>query len=312
MSEASTDNVISETPTAEQQTEVAPSDLLNSANCGVIVERVADIKSEMRSEGRTFARNLATYINETQKGIASVFVYEETFGKKDRIHWMIHMRSLRDYERMLTMGTHDEKYRNIFTQQVIPEHKGGGTWDRIFIDGSMRESVIMPQFWGMYGTAATLRDGRPSMFEEGLETVLPAAHHQCDLPQEKILHSGNCGAIIHRSAQLAYEFRSEGRQFAREALDAINEKGGEVTGFLYEEAFGEADRIHWLLHMKSVSSYYWLIRMHAMEEKVRDIFFRDRIPAERGGGNWSRMFVPGSMVDVCLTPQHWGMYATKK
>ena len=35
-----------------------------------------------------------------------------------------------------------------------------------------------------------------------------------------------------------------------------------------------------------------------------------KVSAEKGGGTWARMFVPGSMADVALTPQHWGMYAT--
>ena len=48
---------------------------------------------------------------------------------------------------------------------------------------------------------------------------------------------------------------------------------------------------------------------------VNDVEFLDypdglKVPAEKGGGTWARMFVPGSMADVALTPQHWGMYAT--
>lgn len=313
MTIAPTDRSVAPLASAQAQTTLEPERILHSANCGVLVERVGQIKNDFRSEGRRFARDLATYINETQEGIATVFVYEQTFGQKDQIHWFIHLRSLYDYERMVQMGTYDEEYRKLFLRNAIPPEKGGGSWNRIFIDGSIRETVLLPQFWGMYGTATErVQGGKPPVLLEGeLATGLPPAHHQCELPPEKTLHSANCGAIIHRSAQLVYEFRSEGREFAREAVEAINQKGGEVTGFLYEEAFGSADRIHWLLHMKSVSSYYWLIKMHAADEKVRELFFRERIPPERGGGNWSRMFVPGSMTDTCLTPQHWGMYATR-
>lgn len=300
-------------PPAQAQTPAAADELLSSATCGVIVERVGQIRGAFRSEGRRFARDLAAFINQRQKGVASVFVYEETFGRKDRIHWWIHLRSLYDYERMVRMGTDDEEYRDLFVREVIPPEKGGGTWDRIFTDGSMEETVMLPQFWGMYGTAAAAAGANAAAVLEGeLPTGLPPAYHQAAASPEGLLHSGNCGAIIHRSAQLQYEFRSEAREFAREAVDAINRQGGEVTGFVYEEAFGSADRIHWLLHMKSVSSYYWLIRMHAGDEKVRELFFRERIPPEKGGGNWSRMFVPGTMTDTCLTPQHWGMYATRR
>jgi uncharacterized protein DUF6039 len=43
----------------------------------------------------------------------------------------------------------------------------------------------------------------------------------------------------------------------------------------------------------------------------REVFTRQWIPAEKGGGSWERMFVPGSLRDLALTPQHWGMYATR-
>ena len=52
------------------------------------------------------------------------------------------------------------------------------------------------------------------------------------------------------------------------------------------------------------------IELHVRNEKVRDLYFEEKIAPERGGGTWARMFVPGSMVDVALTPQHWGMYGT--
>src|SRR5213595_4140447 len=88
-------------PPAEQQTSLAVEQLLNSANAGVIVHRVGQIKNGFRSEGRQFARELAEHINTSQVGVASVYVYEETFGIKDKIHWLIHLRSLDAYEPMV-------------------------------------------------------------------------------------------------------------------------------------------------------------------------------------------------------------------
>src|SRR5258708_6832322 len=138
-------------PTAQDQTLVAPEQILHSANAGVIVERTGQIKNEFRSEGRKFARELAEYMNTSQVGVATVFLYEETFGTKDRIHWLIHARSLDHYETLVQMGTRDERFREIIMQNRIPEEKGGGGWDRMFLDGSLQEVVLIPQFWGMYG-----------------------------------------------------------------------------------------------------------------------------------------------------------------
>ncbi|WP_371778479.1 DUF6039 family protein [Streptosporangium subroseum] len=300
-------------PPAEHQTSVAAQDLLNSATSGVIVERTAQLKNGFHSEGRKFARMMAEFVNVKQVGVASVFVYEETFGIKDKLHWLIHLNSLDAYETMVRMGTADEEYRGTVSQEQVSEDRGGGAWDKIFVDGSMRETVLLPQFWGMYGTQVDgdLEKRSAAYRQEGPLTGVPGAREQVALPGDQILHSGNAGIMLHRTAQIEYDFRSEGRKFAREVAESINENlPGETTVFVYEEAFGSADRIHWLIHMKSLTTYYRLLELHVRNEKVRDLYFQERIPAEKGGGTWARMFVPGSMVDVALTPQHWGMYAT--
>jgi hypothetical protein len=302
---------LSRLPTAEAQSKLSPERLLNSATAGVIVERVGQLRNGLRSEGRQFAREVGDYINRKFEGIATVFLYEETFGTKDRIHWLIHMRSLTDYEALVRMGTNDDEFRSIISGNQVPAEKGGGGWDKMFLDASLHETVLLPQFWGMYGTAAAKQAEVPEVTGDDFLGV-PPAHRQCSLPLSAVLHSGNSGIVLHRSAQVRYEFRSEARQFAREISNSINERQkGEVTVFVYEEAFGHADRIHWLIHLKSMASFYAMLKMHAVNEEERHLYVRETISADRGGGNWSRMIVDGSMVDCALTPQHWGMYATQ-
>ncbi|GAA2267763.1 MULTISPECIES: DUF6039 family protein [Kitasatospora] len=299
-------------PSADRQTVLAPEEILHSGNSGMIVERVAQARSEFHSESREFARELAEHINTTQQGVASVFVYEETFGTKDLVHWLIHLKSMEHYETMVAMGREDEGYRSLFGKARIPDAKGGGGWARMFVDGSLQESVLLPQFWGMYGTAVDGRLERESrVYRERTDTVvLPPARHQTRQPDGQLLHSANAGIMIHRTAQIIYDFRSEARQFAREAADAINDNlAGEATVLLYEDAFGQADRIHWLIHMRSLGTYQRLLQLHVQNESVREIFFRERAP-EKGPGTWARMFVQGSFQDVALTPHHWGLYAT--
>jgi len=300
-------------PPAEHQTSVAPENLLNSGNAGVIVERTAQLKNGFRSEGRKFARGLAEFINTKQVGVATVFVYEETFGTKDLMHFLIHLSSLEAYEVLVQMGTADDEYRSTLHAEQVSEQRGGGAWDKIFVDGGMHETVLIPQFWGMYGTEVdgSLEKQSSVYLQQGPVTSLPGAREQVALPADTILHSGNAGIVMHRSALVDYNFRSEGRKFAREVAESINENlPGEATVFVYEEAFGTADRLHWLIHLKSITSYYRLLELHVKNERVRNLYFDERIPAEKGGGTWARMFVPGSMADVALTPQHWGMYAT--
>lgn len=300
-------------PPAQHQTSVPVEQQLTSANAGVIVERTAQLKNGFHSAGRKFARGLAEVLNTKQAGVATVFVYEETFGTKDRMHFLIHLASLDAYEAMVQMGSSDEEYRDTVSQDRGPTEQETDTWDKIFVDGSMHETVLLPQFWGMYGTAVDgARERQSAVYQQqGPITGLPGAREQVALPADQILHSGNAGLLLHRTAQLEYNFRSEGRVFAREVAESINENLlGEATVFVYEEGFGTADRLHWLIQLKSITTYYRLLELHVKNEKVRNLYFEERISPEKGGGTWARMFVPGSMVDVALTPQHWGMYGT--
>ncbi len=300
-------------PAAESQTSLAAGEILHSGNAGVVVERVGQLRAEFRSEGRQFARELSEYLNNKYVGLATVFVYEETFGRKDRLHWLLHMQSFDAYEELVRMGTADAGWREIMMRQRIPDERGGGTWDRMFLDGGLEETVLIPQSFGMYGTANVRPETYvPANGDQPERLQVPTAQHQSPLPVSQTLNSANCGIVMHRSGELLYEFRAEGRQFARALCDAWNEAlAGHATIFLYEEAFGLSDRIHWLIHLKSVSSYYTLMGLRSrVDEKARAPFVQQWISDERGGGGWERCFVQGTLQDMALTPQHWGMYAT--
>ncbi|KUZ73241.1 hypothetical protein WI36_15925 [Burkholderia ubonensis] len=300
-------------PCARHQTAVPYEQILHSANAGLVVHRKAIAKAEFRSEARIFARELGEYITSRQIGVASVFVYEETFGTKDVVHWLMHISSLDAYQTMVRMGNSDPGFREIFFKERIDAKKGGGTWDRVFVDGSVTETVLLPQFYGMYGTAI---EGRPAVVTKETSSgglILPPAQHQTSVPPEQLLNSANAGIVIHRTGQLAFRFRSEGRQFARAVAETINtHQRGVASVFLYEEAFGRSDRIHWLIHLKDLSAYYSLIDMRAaMTPEVAAVYSKQWIPDEKGGGDWSRMFLDATLEDVALTPQHWNMYATQ-
>ncbi|WP_433498377.1 DUF6039 family protein [Sphaerimonospora sp. CA-214678] len=302
-------------PVAQQQTSLAPSEILHSANSGIVVERVGQLRAQFRSEGRQFARELSEYLNTKYAGIATVFVYEETFGTEDRLHWLIHLKSLESYETLIRMGSTDEGWRDVILRNRIPDERGGGSWERMFVDGSLTETVLMPSSFGMYGTAEEKPDTVVSVEGEAVERfAVPVAAMQTTQTAEHMLHSGNCGILMHRTGELRYEFRSEGRQFARALADGWNESlRGLATIFLYEEVFGLSDRIHWFIHLKSLPTYYNLMGLRArVDPAAREVFTRQWISEERGGGGgWERMFVQGSLRDEALTPQHWGMYATR-
>jgi len=290
--------------TAQEQTDLAPEETLHSANAGVVVLREAQLEGRHRAAGRRLSHGIARRINERHRGSVTVLLYEEAFGVQDRVHWLVHARSLDDYDELARTMRDDGALREIATGEEARAADGG--WAAMFVAGSVRETLLIPQSWGMYGTEDTAL-GEVAV-RGGRFTVLPA-RHQTTVPAGRILHSANAGLVAHRSAQPRYRFRGEARAFAREVAESINVRQvGETAVFVYEEAFGAADRIHWLIHMRSLSSYYPLIDMHIqMDDEVRDIYVRRRFADERGEGAWSELFVEGSMRDVALAPLYWGV-----
>lgn len=283
--------------TAQSQTNLAPADTLNSTTAGVVVEVTAQLKNGYRKEALRLLRDASLHVNEVKKGKVTVLSFHEvgTFG---RLHVMLNLSSMNDYDDLRSMASIDGAFARMLGEHSVSSG-AGGSWDAMFVDGSIKATVMLPQFRRMYGADDKAVEFKSNQPLRGL----PPAFNQFTLPLEEIIHSANAGLMIHRSAQLKYGFRSEGRVFAREVVDSINTKGrGEATCFLYEEAFGSADRLHWLIHMKTVGSYYPLIQMHAADPEVRELYFRETLPAEKGGGNWSRMFVEGSMVDCAFAP----------
>lgn len=67
----------------------------------------------------------------------------------DRVHVMIHMRSLDVYYLLMRLDarTDPDAPRANYLAQWISMEKGGGSWDRIIVQGSTVDSAITPQVW---------------------------------------------------------------------------------------------------------------------------------------------------------------------
>ncbi len=285
---------------ASEQTNIPADRLLNSATAGTVVDRVGQLRAEYGGEGRRFALDYAEYVNSRYSDVASVLVYEESFGTRDRVHLMYNLRSLDKYELLRDLPYSDSGLRDLMKRYGASD---GTDWAPLFVDGSISETALIPQAWGMYGTSEAVPDD-VEVADGDDAFVVPSAQYQTTLPLDKVLHSGNSGVIIHRTVQAKYKFRAEARMFAREVAESINSRQvGQTSCFLYEEAFGPADRLNWLIHMREANSYYSLIDMHVrMDDEVRDIYLRDRIAPEKGGGTWNQLFVEETMRDVAFSP----------
>lgn len=276
---------------AEQQTSISPDKLINSSNAGLIIHRVGQFKYEFADEGHGFSVDLLNYINENQLGVATTFCYEEAFGVRDRVHWLIHMRSADAYKKLLHMVDHDERFQDISLRDRLPE-KGHGNWEKIFIESSMQERILVPQ----HGVNQLHDDDDSELFA-------PPARNQTLQPVSEQLHSGNAGAIVLRTGNVKYEFREEGRLFWWDWQETVNQSlPGVATGFLYEETFGQQDRIHCLIHLRDLSDYQTLVELDRSPEFRERIYAKQRIHDSKGGGNWEKLFVPGTIHDTLLLP----------
>lgn len=278
------------TPAAIQSP--APADvLLHSANAGLLVHRVGQLRYEFREEGLAFASDLVQYINATQSDYTTVFLYEELLGTQNRLHWLLHLRQPNDYHRLLEMVDHSEKWREISERDRLPE-KGGGGWERMFVEGSLRETIICPQHGLGHGD------------EHEHDTFQPAARYQTTLTPERLLNSATAPLIVHRTGQARYAVRDEARVFVYEWAGYVNQAlEGELTAFLYEEMWGRQDRLHTLIHLASIDACRRLLDLHEHDAGLRELFARQWAPGARGHG-WEYLFVDGSLVETLLVPRN--------
>lgn len=277
---------------AAHQAPVPAGKLLNSADAGLLIHRVGQLKYEFREEGIGFSLDVVRLINQSQLGRISVFLYEEMFGLYNRFHWLIHMKQPNDYQRLLDMVDHDAEMHEVSMADRLPE-KGGGNWERMFVQGSLREAVLVPQHGLDHGDDG----GHP------VDVFQPPARFQTSQPDGLLLHTANAAVIVHRTVQVRYDLRKQARYFAFDWSRYINERlAGRATVFLYEETWGLQDRIHLLIHLGTADAYWDVVQMARRDEGLRRVLGKQWVPDSMGGGGGERTFLEGTLTDTALVP----------
>lgn len=267
--------------------------LLNSASAGFLIHRVGQLRAEFREEGLTFSAELVDLINNAQVGYVSIFTFEELFGIQNRLHWLLHLKQPNDYRRMLEMVDRSREWRDVSTRDRLPT-KGGGNWERMFVEGSMRETIICPQH-GL--THHDDDDDHP------LDTFQPPAMYQSTLDSGAQLHSVNAALTVHRRLQVRYRFREEARRFWFEWANYITTTmPGRATAFLYEEMWGQQDRLHLMIHLASMDAYTELRTLSDHDLEYRSLLASPVVPPEHGGGPWHETVLDGTMTDTLWAP----------
>lgn len=311
MSEAGNGNGAPVVRPAIHQTSQPADRVLHSGNCGVLVQRTAQIAAGKGDAARRLAREAAEFVNTKQDGMATVLVYEDTFGVKDRVHWLIHLRSLADYEALAHLGGAPDLRDGVLGGYVA--HRRREEWETAFIPGSVAEDVMLPHRWGMFGTATEAMAEDPSMSPlkadsaEPCFEVLPASHQTGQDP-DQLLTTATAGIVMHRVVDFSYQFRAEARLFARTVAETTNLTAtGHATALVFEELFGPMERVHFFIHMKELSSMYLLMGSAARTDPdaPRATYMRDWVSPERGAGGWDRLIREGGGRDYALTAQQW-------
>ncbi|MEU9704922.1 DUF6039 family protein [Streptomyces sp. NPDC047981] len=132
-------------PAARFQTKLPAEQLLHSANSALTVHRVVQARYAVRDEARAFLYEWGNAVNDALPGLATAFLFEEMWGRQDRLHTMIHLSSMEAYLHLAELVERDPAMRELLSRQWIPGFKGGGTWERLFVDGSMTETLLAPR-----------------------------------------------------------------------------------------------------------------------------------------------------------------------
>ena len=279
--------------TAQPDQALAPVTAMHSANSGFTVHRAGQLEYGFAAEGRKFSVDLVGYLNNAQGGVVSTYLFTELFGTRDRLHWLLHMRSPHDYQRLLQMVDHDRDYQDISTLDRLPT-KGGGNWERMFMPGTFQERILCPQHG--FGHPPEGAVDRSEVFTE-------PAQYQTTQPADIQLTTATAGVVVIRTGKARYDLRDQARYFGVDWSEYVNTALlGHVTAFLYEEIFGRQDTLHWLIHLRSLDDYASLEGLDRTDPGYRDLLDRKRVPDSKGGGNWGNLFVPGSLHDTVLVP----------
>jgi len=265
---------------------------ITSLSAGIVIHRVGQVNYGFADEARGFARDLQRYMNTRLSSDATTLVYEEVLGSYGRMHWLVHMKTPSDYSRLLQMVDHDKVFQEIYQGDRLPE-RGGGNWERIFVQGSFREHMMVPQ----HGFAKEgLEDLEPGRF-------VPPARHQLPRLEHPPLDSSMAGAIVLRTLQARYESRDLARYYLYEWQTYVNKAtDGAVTVTLFEEIWGSQDRLHLMLHLRALDDYHRLCVMEAQDTGLRELMRKPRVRIGSEAAGWGRLFADASMHDTVLIP----------
>ncbi|MCV7163071.1 DUF6039 family protein [Mycobacterium stomatepiae] len=266
----------------------------NSLNSSMIVHRVGTANPDFVDEALVFGQQIADRMNSVLGTAANTTVYRD-LGSASKIHWLVHLYSPADYGKLISMADHDEELRHVYEGNRLPE-RGGGNWERIFVQSSFRELVIVPQH-GLLDS-----QDHPGLGEDLF--AVPAIFQMPEVAST--WSSTNAPMILHRRIQGLYASRDLARLYLQQWQGAVNRTlPGEITVAQYEEVWGHQDRLHLLIHASGRNA---LQRLKDLEDSPSGEFAGviSRLRVKRAGQmfDWRGLFEDGTQTDTILE-RYW-------
>ena len=287
-----TKNQVFAPPAIEQIGKGENIEIIHSLSAGLIIHRVGCVNYGYDQEARSFARDLQCYMNSQLSSDATTFLYEEALGGYGRMHWLVHMKTPSDYGRLLQMVDHDKAFQEIHQSDRLPE-RGGGNWERMFVQSSFSETVMVPQHGFAKEGMDELKPGR----------FVPPARHQLPEQAAPFLDSSSAGAIVIRTLQAKYESRDLARFYLHEWQGYINNAvPGIITSAQFEQIWGTQDKLHMMLHLKTFDDYQQLCRLEMEDERLKELMNKPKVIIGGEEIGWGGLFENTSINDVILLP----------
>lgn len=267
-------------------------DRLNSMNSALIIHRVGRVNPDFVDEARKFSADLTGYMNGRLNYQIATRLLEEPGAQDPRLHWLVHLKTPADYSQLLNMVDHDKAFRDIYHSDRLPQ-RGGGNWERMFVQGSFHETVLLPQ----HGFAwHDVDQGEPNGF-------IPPALHQIAGPKQDLLHSQNAGAIVIRTFHAMYESRDLARLYLHEWQEIAHRKYSHIlTCGQYELIWGYQDRLSLMIHLRSPEDYQTLLQADDADPDIAALNAKPRVNLHGHERTWTALFEAGSPDDIVLRP----------
>lgn len=261
-------------------------------NSALIIHRVGYVNREFMEDARRFSAELTDYMNKNLDYKIATILLDEPAAQTSRLHWLVHMKTPTDYSLLLNMVDHDKAFREIYHGDRLPQ-RGGGNWERMFVQGGFHETLLLPQ----HGFAwQHLDEIEPDCF-------IPPAFHQVADSTDALLHSQNAATIVIRHFHAMYESRDLARFYLHEWQDIIHQKYSSfLTCGQYEQVWGYQDRLSLMIHLRSAEDYQRLLQVEATDSDIAALNAKPRVNLHGHERSWKALFEDGSPYDIVLRP----------